>query len=337
MSLKVGIIGAGRIGKLHAENLTYRIPNTEVVGIADVMLEAAQQTAAKLKIPYADAHYQDLLSNPQIDVIVICSSTDTHSQIIQEAAAAGKHIFCEKPIDFDLARIDATLAAVDVAGVQFQVGFNRRFDPNHSRVRAAVQNGEIGTPHRLHIISRDPAPPPIEYIKSSGGIFLDMMIHDFDMARFLIGSEVSEIYTQAGVMIDPEIGAAGDVDTAVVMLRFENGVIGTIENSRQSVYGYDQRLEVFGSGGAVMTENQYPNRVLFSTAASVRRDRPLHFFIERYGESYVQEMLAFVAAITENKSVPVSGADGRAPVVIGLAAKKSLLENRPVRLSEIQA
>jgi myo-inositol 2-dehydrogenase/D-chiro-inositol 1-dehydrogenase len=217
-----------------------------------------------------------------------------------------------------------------------QIGFNRRFDPNHVRVRQAVENGEIGTPHLLHIISRDPAPPPIEYIRVSGGIFLDMTIHDFDMARFVIGAEVEEIYTAAGVMVDPAIGEAGDVDTAMITLKFENGVIGVIDNSRQAVYGYDQRLEVFGSKGAASTGNWYANAVTVSDAQNVRRDLPLNFFMDRYTESYVAEMRAFVDAVQNDKPVPVGGIEGRIPVVMGLAARKSYAENRPVRLDEIR-
>ncbi len=335
--MNVGVIGAGRIGKVHAENLVLRIQETNVVAIADVMLAAAQETGARLHIPTVTADYHDLLNAPEIEAVVICSATDTHTQIIIEAAQAGKHIFCEKPIDLNLKRIDEALAAVDQAGVKLQIGFNRRFDPNYRRIRQAVETGEIGSPYRLNIISRDPAPPPISYVKVSGGIFVDMTIHDFDMARFLIGSDVEEIYTAAGVMVDPAIGAAGDVDTAVITLKFANGVIGMIDNCRKAVYGYDQRAEVFGSGGSASTENNYPNSATISTADNIRRDLPLNFFVERYTESYRQEMLAFVDAVLHDKPVPVTGADGRAPVVMGIAARKSYDENRPVRLSEITA
>ncbi|MBZ0309605.1 MAG: inositol 2-dehydrogenase, partial [Anaerolineae bacterium] len=279
--------------------------------------------------------YHTVLNHPDIQAVVICSSTDTHSQIISEAARAGKHIFCEKPIDHNLKKIDRVLEEVKKAGVKFQVGFNRRFDPNYARVRQAVTGGEIGEPHILHIISRDPAPPPIEYVKVSGGLFLDMMIHDFDMARFLIGSEVEEVYTLAGVRIDPKIGEAGDVDTAVVMLKFANGVIGTIDNSRQAVYGYDQRVEVFGSRGTASSSNNYPNNVTLSTGKTIYRDLPLNFFIERYTDSYVIELSAFIDAVAHDQPVPVGGVDGRVPVVMGLAARKSYEEGRPVKLSEI--
>lgn len=335
MTVKIGIIGAGRIGKVHAENLAMRIPNAEVVAVADVFEDAVQQLAKRLNISTATSNHHDLLNNSDIDAVVIGSSTDTHAQFTIEAAQAGKHIFCEKPIDLSLARIQEVLKVVEKSGVKFQVGFNRRFDPNFSRIRQAVQQGDIGELHLLHIMSRDPSPPPIAYIKVSGGIFLDMMIHDFDMARFLVGSDIEEVYTNAGVRVDPKIGEAGDLDTAVVMLKFANGVIGTIDNSRQAVYGYDQRVEVFGSKGSVSTGNNYPNNVSFSTAETIYRDLPLNFFMERYTESYVNEMLAFVDAIENDTPVPCGGRDGLLSVQIGLAARKSYDEHRPVRIDEV--
>jgi len=333
--INIGIIGAGRIGRLHAEHLAHRIPQAKVLAVSDIILESAQECAARCDIPAATRDHRAIMENPDIEAVVICSSTDTHAQMIEEAAQAGKHIFCEKPIDHNLARIDQALAAVEKAGVKLQVGFNRRFDANYSRVRQAVQQGEIGEPHLLHIVSRDPSPPPIEYIKVSGGIFLDMTIHDFDMARFLIGSEVEEIYTAGGVMVDPAIGQAGDIDTAIITLRFENGVIGTIDNSRQAVYGYDQRVEVFGSQGSISTANNYANTATIRGPQNVHRDLPLNFFMERYAKSYIAEMEAFIACIQQDSAPPVSGRDGRIPVVMGCAARKSYQENRPIKLSEI--
>src|SRR5207253_2609365 len=262
----------------------------------------------------------------------ICSSTSTHARIIEEAAQAGKHIFCEKPIALDLPSIDQALDAVERLGVKLQIGFNRRFDTNYRRVRQAVEQGEIGQPLVLYIASRDPEPPPIEYIRVSGGIFLDMAIHDFDMARYLVDSEVEEVFAQANAIGDPAIAEAGDVENAVVMLRFANGVIGTISNSRHAVYGYDQRVELLGSAGAISTENNYPNTAIISDARGVRRDLPLYFFVERYTESFIIEMMAFVDAVLRDEPVPVDGNDGRVPVVIALAANRSLVEHRPVRL-----
>lgn len=333
--VNVGLIGAGRIGRLHAEHLAFRIPQANLLAVSDIILEAAQKCAAEFGIPKAIQDHREIMEDPNIEAVVICSSTDTHAQMIEEAAAAGKHIFCEKPIDFDLARIDRALAAVEEAGVKLQVGFNRRFDPNFRRVRELVAAGKIGEPHILRITSRDPAPPPIEYVKVSGGIFLDMTIHDFDMARYLIGSEVEEIYAVGGVMVDPAIGEAGDIDTAVITLRFENGVIGTIDNSRQAVYGYDQRVEVFGSGGMVAVSNKTPDSAVVSDAEGVHGPLPLYFFIERYVDSYIAEMEAFIECIQQDRMPPVTGIDGRIPVVMGYAARRSYEENRPVRLGEV--
>lgn len=333
--LKVGVIGAGRIGKLHAENLAYRIPETQVVAIADINAGAASAVAHRLNIPHVFDDYRALLGLTEVDAIVICSATDTHTPIIIEAARAGKQIFCEKPIDLSLSKIDTALEAVEKAGVKLQIGFNRRFDPNFARVRQAVQSGEIGTPHRLHIISRDPSPPPISYVRVSGGMFVDMTIHDFDMARFLLGEDVEEVYAAAGVLIDPAIGAEGDVDTAVTVLRFASGAIGTIDNSRKAVYGYDQRVEVFGSAGSAQAENNFPNNTIISGERMIYRDLPLNFFVERYTDSYINEMRAFVDAVVHDRPVPVTGLDGRIPVVMGLAARRSVELNRPVRLSEI--
>ncbi len=336
MALNIGIIGAGRIGTVHADSLTRQVPQAQVMVIADVNAQAAEAAAERLGIAQASGDYRAVLDNAAIDAVVICSSTDTHAQFITEAAQAGKHIFCEKPIDFDLDRIDGALEAVDKAGVLFQVGFNRRFDPNHLRVKQTVEQGIIGEPHLLHIISRDPAPPPISYVRVSGGLFFDMTIHDFDMARYAVGAEVEEIYAAAGNLVDPAIGAAGDVDTAMITLKFANGVLGVIDNSRQAVYGYDQRVEVFGSKGAVSTGNWYPNAVTISDAQSVRQaDLPLNFFMERYQASYVAEMNAFVEAVLQAQPSPAAGIEGRIAVVMAMAAQRSLEENRPVRLDEI--
>jgi myo-inositol 2-dehydrogenase/D-chiro-inositol 1-dehydrogenase len=333
--INVGIVGAGRIGRLHAEHLAFRIPQARLLAVSDVVLEAAQKCAAACDVPTATQDHRAILDAPAVEAVVICSSTDTHVQMIEEAAAAGKHIFCEKPVDFDLARIDRALAAVKEAGVKLQIGFNRRFDPNFRRVRELVAAGQIGEPHILRITSRDPQPPPIEYVRVSGGIFFDMTIHDFDMARYLIGSEVVEVFAAGGVMVDPAIGETGDIDTAVITLRFEDGVIGVIDNSRQAVYGYDQRVEVFGSRGAVSADNDYPNTAVVSDAQSVHRDLPLNFFVERYVDSYIAEMAAFVECVQRDQTPPVVGIDGRVPVVMGYAARKSYEENRPVRLDEI--
>ncbi len=334
-TINFGIIGAGRIGKIHAENLASRIPGATVLAIADPNIEAARELATRLHVPSAVAEADALFDDPAINAVAICSSTDTHARFIIEAAQAGKHIFCEKPIAYDLAQIDAALAAVAKAGVSLQIGFNRRFDPNFRALRQAVVSGQIGAPQILRITSRDPAPPPIEYVKVSGGMFFDMTIHDFDMARYLLGSDVEEVCVMGGVLVDPAIGEAGDVDTAVIMLRFANGALGVIDNSRKAVYGYDQRAEVFGSGGMVASANNTSFNACLSNAEGVHGPKPLYFFLERYAESFVAEMRDFVACLHNGTPTPVSGLDGRAPVLMAMAATRSLHEGRPVKLNEI--
>jgi myo-inositol 2-dehydrogenase / D-chiro-inositol 1-dehydrogenase len=335
-TLNIGIIGAGRIGQVHAEHLAHRIPTAKLSAITDINLDAAQACAHRFSIEKVPQNYQALLNDPDIDAVLICSSTDTHAQIIEEAARVGKHIFCEKPIDHDLHRIDRALAAVKKAGVKFQIGFNRRFDPNFMEIKNAIASGRIGEPHILRITSRDPAPPPIEYVKVSGGLFLDMTIHDFDMARYLIDSEVESVYAVGAVNIDPAIAMAGDIDTAVITLQFANGVMGTIDNSRQAIYGYDQRVEVFGSKGMISNENIAPHRVIYSNQQSIQAPLPLNFFMQRYIDSYILEIQAFVDCIHNDTPSPVNGMDGKMPVLIGLAAKRSLLEKRPVLLTEVE-
>ena len=335
--VRLGIIGAGRIGRVHAASVSDPSVAAVPLAITDINRSAAAEVAGLFGIPQVVNDASEIFDNNDIDAVLICSSTNTHSDLICQAARARKHIFCEKPIDYDLSRIDRALEAVQKAGVKLQIGFNRRFDPNFARVRKAVESGEIGTPRLLHIISRDPAPPPIAYIKVSGGMFFDMTIHDFDMARFLIQDEVEEIYAAAGNLVDPEIGRAGDVDTAVITLKFKNGVIGTIDNSREAAYGYDQRVEILGSKGSISTGNCYPNQAIISTGKEIRRDLPLNFFMDRYAESFARELKAFVNAVVEDKTTPVTGHDGRMPVIMGMAAKRSYEEGRPVKLQELAA
>ena len=335
--LRFGIVGAGRIGRVHAETLAFRLPLAEVAAIADVNRTTALAVAAHCNIPTVAASAEEIFADPRIDAVLICTSTDTHAELVEQAARAGKHIFCEKPVSLCLEAIDRSLAVVEAAGVKLQVGFNRRFDSNFERVRQAVSRGEIGTPYLLHIVSRDPAPPPFSYLGPSGGLFLDMMIHDFDMARFLMADEVEEVYATAGVLVDPAFSAAGDFDTAVVVLRFRSGAIGTIDNSRKATFGYDQRVEILGSKGKAAAENRYPNQVTISAEDRVYSDPPLNFFMQRYTESFAQELHAFADAVLEDRPTPVSGADSRLAVVMALAARKSYDEHRPVRLDEVRA
>ncbi len=334
--LRFGILGAGRIGRVHAETLAFRLPEAEIAAIADVNQEAAHALAARCGIPRVAASAAEIFADGMIDAVLICTSTDTHAGLIAQAAEAGKHIFCEKPVSLSLKKIDESLAAVEKAGVKLQVGFNRRFDSNFIRVRQAVASGEIGTPNLMHIISRDPAPPPLTYLRPSGGLFLDMMIHDFDMARYLLGDEVEEVYTAATVMVDPGFAKEDDFDTAVVVLRFKSGAIGTIDNSRKATFGYDQRVEILGSKGKIASENRYPNQVVVSGEKCVYTDLPLNFFMQRYTESFALELELFVKSVLEDKPTAVTGADSRVPVTMALAARKSHDEHRPVRLSEVE-
>lgn len=332
--VNIGVIGVGRIGRLHARNLKYQVPGSKVLAVADIFEKSAREVAAQLEIPIAEKDYRILLENKDIDAVVICSSTDTHAQIISEAAQAGKHIFCEKPIALDVDKIDQAITAVKKAGVKLQVGFNRRFDPSFKKAKELVAKGTIGTPHLVRITSRDPEPPPISYIKVSGGIFLDMMIHDFDMARYLLNQEVVELMAVGSCLIDPAIGEAGDIDTAIVTLKYEKGAWGTIDNSRKAVYGYDQRIEIFGSEGCITVENKKPTGVIVNGANDIRSDKPVFFFIERYREAYLAEMEEFIKCIQENKETPVGGFDGKISVQMGYAAKESLTKGSFVKITK---
>jgi len=250
---------------------------------------------------------EDIFNDSEIDVVVITSSTDTHAQFIQKAAIKKKDIFCEKPIDTDIQRIKETIKVVRDNNVNLMVGFNRRFDRNFMRVHEAVASGQVGDPHIIKITARDPAPPPIEYIKVSGGIYMDMTIHDWDMARFQAGSEVEEVYASGAVLIDPKIGEAGDIDTAVAVLKFKNGALGLIDNTRQAVYGYDQRVEVFGSRGCAMADNEATNTVKIYTAECTNIDKIPYFFLERYIESYANELKFFFNCLKEGKEPRPNG------------------------------
>jgi myo-inositol 2-dehydrogenase / D-chiro-inositol 1-dehydrogenase len=333
--LKLGVIGTGRIGKVHIATLVQSVPQAEVVAIADIDMQSANETARIYGIASVFSNYMEVISHPEIEAIVICSPTDTHARIIIDTAEAGKHIFCEKPVDLSLEVIKGAIDAANKAGVKLMVGFNRRFDPNFSKIKQLVTDGKIGEPHILKITSRDPAPPPAKYSAVSGGMFMDMTIHDFDMARYITGSEVTEVFAKASVLVDPEIGRAGDVDTAIIILTFADGAIGVIDNSRKAVYGYDQRVEIFGSKGMVCADNNYPENHRYFSGDGVHSSLPLNFFMDRYLEAYANEMKIFCDAVVNNLPLPVSGYDGLMSVVIAIAAKKSYIENRPVKLSEI--
>lgn len=276
------------------------------------------------------------MADPEIKAVLICSSTDTHSPISVEALQAGKHVFCEKPIDHDLENIKKVIDAVKETGNKYQVGFNRRFDHNFMAVKDAIDSGKIGKLETIRIMSRDPEPPAIDYVKISGGIFLDMMIHDFDMVRYLSGKEAEEVYAVGGVMVDPAIGEAGDVDTAMVTIKLEDGTLAHIDNNRRAAYGYDQYAEAFGSLGAAATGNDRASECVISTDAGVSAEKPLFFFLERYMDAYAYEIKCFIDAVVNDTDTKVNVMDGLEPVRMGLAATKSLKEGRPVKMSEIQ-
>lgn len=332
--LNIGLIGAGRIGRIHAENLL-SLPGVKVKTVSDLDPHKIEAWAESVSIERVTDDAGEIFADPEIEAVFICSSTDTHTDLIERAAAAGKHMFCEKPISLDIAKTKQAIQAAERAGVQLQTGFNRRFDPNFSRVKTLVQEGRIGEPHIIKITSRDPAPPPFEYVKGSGGLFVDMAIHDFDMARYLSGSEVEEVSAAGAVLVDSKIGELGDIDTAVITLRFRSGALGVIDNSRRAVYGYDQRVEVFGSKGQVNVQNAFPNSAELSTEEGLYRDKPLYFFHERYKESYRREVESFIDAIRNGRTTPVTGYDGLQAEIIAHAARKSLAERRTVNVAEI--
>jgi myo-inositol 2-dehydrogenase/D-chiro-inositol 1-dehydrogenase len=335
--VKIGLIGMGRIGKLHGNNLRHSVLGAKIEAAADVLLNAEQREwAASLGIKKIYNDPSEIMKDKNIDAVFICSSTDTHAQFIIDAAGAGKQIFCEKPIHTDIAKIQEALEAARKSGVILQTGFVRRFDHNHKKVRDTVASGKLGKPHIIKVCSRDPEAQSIEYVSTSGGIFMDMTIHDFDMVRYLSGSEVVEVSAYGAVMIDKRIEKYGDVDTAIVMLKFANGAIGVIDNSRAAHYGYDQRTEVHCDKGCVQVANDLIDTSTISTADGVLCEKPTWFFLERYNNAFVAEAQAFVQAINDGTPAPVDGNDGLQAVLIAKAADRSFRENRPVALSEIQ-
>lgn len=334
--IRIGLLGAGRIGKLHGENLAHAVPTVDLVAVADpFMNDATRAWAASMGIQDCYDDPEKIFADPSIDAVFICSSTNTHAEFIMRAAQAGKHMFCEKPIDTNLDKIREALAAVEKAGVKLQVGFVRRFDHNHKKVRDTVASGRLGKPHVVKVTSRDPDHQPMDYIKVSGGIFMDMTIHDFDMVRYLAGSEVTEVTAYGAALSGAGYEQYDDVDTAIVMMKFENGALGVIDNSRAAHYGYDQRTEVHCDKGCVQVANDLGDTALISTADGVEATKPTWFFLERYNNAFIAEAAAFADAILNNTDTPVGGKDGLMPVMIAMAANKSLKEGRPVKLSEI--
>jgi myo-inositol 2-dehydrogenase / D-chiro-inositol 1-dehydrogenase len=332
--VRIGLVGAGRIGRVHAGLLAGRVRGAALAGVHDVRAGEALALAEELAVPRFDG-VEQMLADAEIDAVAICSSTDTHAELALAAARARKAIFCEKPLSLELADVDRVRAAVAEAGVPFQIGFNRRFDPSHKSVRDAVAGGAVGEPHLVRISSRDPFPPPVDYVRVSGGLFLDMTIHDFDMARYVTGSEVVEVYARGSVRIEPAYSEVGDVDTALVVLEHEDGCVTAIDNSRRSNYGYDQRVEVFGSRGMAASGNPPEHAGVVLTAEGENAPVMPTLFLDRYAASYERAWEAFVAAVRDGGIPAVGIEDARAPLVIGLAAQLSLRERRPVRVEEV--
>lgn len=331
--LRLGIIGAGRIGKVHCESIGRYVKDAVVACVADPFMNAeTEKTVKALGAEKVTKDYREILADKSIDAVLICSSTDTHAKISIEAIEAGKHVFCEKPVDHDVDKILEVKAALAKSNVKYQVGFNRRFDHNFEAVRDAIASGKIGHLDVLKICSRDPGAPPVEYIKVSGGIFLDMTIHDFDMVRFLSGDEVESVYAVGGVTVDKAIGEAGDIDTAIITMKLRGGTLAVIDNCRRATYGYDQRAEAFGALGQVAIANDCKSSAVISDANGVTAEKPLYFFLERYMQAYVKEITEFVDCIVNDKPVSVGIEDGLQAVAIGIAAKKSLETGMPVKL-----
>jgi len=328
----VGVIGAGRIGRMHTENLVHHIPEAVVKAVASPHLD--EGWAEGLGIPNRSTENSTVFGDPEIEAVVITAPSGLHSDLIQEAAAAGKHIFCEKPVGFEEGPIENAITAAKASGVQLQVGFNRRSDPSLLDLVEAVRDGQVGDVHTVRVTNRDPQAPPIDFVKRSGGIFLDFLIHDFDTIRYLSGSEIVEVYATGGVLIDPEIGAAGDIDTAMVTARLANGALAVIDASRQAVYGYDQRFEVFGSNGSVAVDNTTPSRRVVSTTAGVVGRTPHDGFVSRYQDAFIAELGAFLSAVQGERSVVASADDALAAVRAAVAARESFNQNRPIRLAE---
>ena len=323
--LNFAVFGAGRIGTIHAGNIARRT-DARLKYVIDVNAAVATALASRHGATVCDT--ATALADTTIGAVLIASSTDTHAELCIAAAKAGKAIFCEKPIDLSLARVDSCLAAVKASKTPMLVGFNRRFDPNFATLRARIAGGEIGAIEQVIITSRDPGLPPLSYLKVSGGLFRDMTIHDFDMARWLLGEEPETIYATASCLVDPGVSVAGDVDSAMIVMRTATGKLCHINNSRRASYGYDQRIEVHGSEGRLMAANVTPSTVELANASSVSADKPLHFFLERYAEAYVREMDAFIAALASHAPMPVSGDDGRRALVLAETALASVQSGR---------
>jgi myo-inositol 2-dehydrogenase/D-chiro-inositol 1-dehydrogenase len=327
--LRFGLLGAGRIGQIHGRNIA-ESPNASLVAIADVDGKAAAALAEKTGAEVRDA--DAIVKAGDIDAILIGTPTDTHADLIEAGARAGKAVLCEKPVDLASSRVESCLKIAESAGIPLMIGFNRRFDPNFSALQKRVAEGAVGAVEIVTVISRDPGPPPLPYVKHSGGLYRDMMIHDFDIMRFMLGEEPIELTAYGSALVDREIGEAGDVDTALVILRTASGKLGQISNSRRAAYGYDQRIEVHGSKGMARARNIHETTVEVAGANGFVSDPVQHFFLERYAEAYRRELAAFVDAVTNGRAPSPSGRDGLAAQRLADAATESRRTGKPVAI-----
>jgi myo-inositol 2-dehydrogenase/D-chiro-inositol 1-dehydrogenase len=328
--MRIGLLGAGRIGQIHGRSAAEHKSAT-LAAVFDVDAKAAGAIAAGTGATVAKG-IPDIIGDKSIDAVLICTPTDTHADLIEQAAKAGKAIFCEKPVDLSAERVRACLKVVADTKAKLMIGFNRRFDPSFASLQKRLAAGEVGKPEIVTILSRDPGPPPISYITRSGGLFRDMMIHDLDMARFLLGEEPVEVSAMAACLVDPAIGQAGDIDTAVVTLKTKSGKLAQISNSRRATYGYDQRIEVHGSGGLLRADNQFATTVQKATGDGFNSDPVLNFFLERYTPAYRAEMDTFVTGVLEGKPLNPTGEDGLRALVLADAAEESAKSGKSVKV-----
>jgi myo-inositol 2-dehydrogenase/D-chiro-inositol 1-dehydrogenase len=333
--LKIALMGMGRIGKIHFRNIQQYFPQAEVVAVADPMWNK-EDFNQQFGSVFFSADPAEAIGHKEVDAILICTPTSSHAELIEQGLASGKHIFCEKPMDLSLERTAMLVKKSKESRQKVMLGFNRRFDPDFMKAQKAVAEGAIGNLQIVKITSRDPGLPPIDYIKHSGGLFMDMAIHDFDMARYIMGKEVVEVFAKGLVCVDPAVKDAGDIDTALSTLTFEDGTYAVIDNSRKAVYGYDQRIEIFGSGGMIQVDNNLHHRNILFDEKGIHHSLPLDFFMDRYANSYRMEMSLFIRSITEDLPVPVGADDALKATQIAYAAKKSAAEGRPVTLKEIE-
>lgn len=332
--IKVGLIGLGRMGKVHFRHLYQSIQDVRLIAVSDA-LQKKEDFERDIKGISFSNDPDDLINDSSIDALVICTPTSTHADLVSRAINKRKNIFCEKPLDLSLEKTDAVLKMAKQSGIKLMLGFNRRFDPEFAHAKKMVNEGRIGRLQVIKITNRDPGIPPVEFIKTSGGMFMDFSIHDFDMVRFIMNKEATEVFARGMVFMDPAVGEAGDIDTALITVTFDDSTYAVIDNSRRAMYGYDQRLEVFGDEGMIQVENNlYHQNVVFDENG-IHHALPLNNFTERYERSYLREMELFIDAVRNDKELPVSGDDMLEATIMAYAARKSMLESRPVKLSEI--